>query len=268
MRKCQTCLHYVCRSPVSLTHLTVIGTAIIPNYTFTNDGLNIILVDTPGFEDTNISDTQILQDISSWLARSYTLTHSLVVIMDVHQITDDKMGNSAILGSEAGNSDGGHRRTALHYAQEKWHESLVPFNSTADDFGAHFHDTMSCDLAIDPNHEEADLRNDRLRFFRCPDEDDMSSVSSNDEDSLFEYSPSVSDTVTTTTVGSRSVQQELTYTNIEHMLAVLKAERGKCLGELRGFDAALETIDQLANSRRPGSEICFNMVRVNDISIP
>jgi hypothetical protein len=30
------------------------------------------------------------------------------------------------------------------------------------------------------------------------------------------------------------------------MLAVLKAERGKCLRELRGLDAALETIGQLA----------------------
>jgi hypothetical protein len=113
---------------------------------------------------------------------------------------------------------------------------------------------------------EADLPNDRMRHFRCPDEDNMSSVSSNDQESLFDYSPSESGT--TITVGSSAVQQELTYTNIEHMLAVLKAERRKCLGELRGFDAALETIDQLANRKRPGLEICFNRVRVNDVSLP
>jgi hypothetical protein len=113
---------------------------------------------------------------------------------------------------------------------------------------------------------EADLRNDRMRYFRCPDEDGMSSVSSNDQESLFDYSPSESGTAVT--VGSSAVQQELTYTNIEHMLAVLKAERGKCLAELRGFDAALETIDQLANRKRPGLEICFNRVRVNDVSLP
>lgn len=51
-------------------------------------------------------------------------------------------------------------------------------------------------------------------------------------------------------MGSSAVQNELTHTNIEHMLQVLKAERGKCLGELRGLDAALETIDQLANGKR------------------
>jgi hypothetical protein len=108
---------------------------------------------------------------------------------------------------------------------------------------------MSCDRAIDPNNEEAYLRNDRLRpHFCCPDEDDMSSVSSNDQESLFDQSLSETDTMTT--VSCSAVQQELTYTNIEHMLAVLKAERGKCLGELREFDAALETIDQLANRKR------------------
>jgi hypothetical protein len=226
--------------------------------------LQELLINTPGFEDTNKSDTETLQ----WLARSYT-THKLAGIMYLHKIADDKMGNLAILSSEAGNPDGRHGRTALRYAPEKWHQSLVPFNSTADNFGAHFRCIMSCGWATDPNHEEADLQNDlndRMRHFRCPDEGDMSSVSSNDQESLFDYSPSESDT--TATVGIGTAQQELTYTNIEHMLAVLKAERGKCLRELRGFDAALETIDQLANRKRPGSEICLNRVCLNDISLP
>jgi hypothetical protein len=125
---------------------------------------------------------------------------------------------------------------------------LVSFNPIASSFGIHFRCSMSCDWATDPNHEEADLRNDRMRHFRCRDEDDMNSVSSNDQESLFDYSPSESNTATT--VGSSAVQNELTHTNIEHMLAVLKAERGKCLGELRGLDAALEIIDQLANWER------------------
>lgn len=188
------------------------GPATIPTYTYSDNGLNINLIDTPGFENTNKSNDEIFQDISSW------------------------------------------------------HGNLLPLNSTADNFGAHFRCTMSCDWEINPNHGEADLRNDRLRRFCSPDEDGMSWVSSNDQESLFDYSPSERDT--TTTAGSSTVQQELTYTNIEHMLAVLKAERGKCLGELRGFDAALETIDQLANRKRPGSEICFHRVCVNDISLP
>ena len=160
------------------------------------------------------------------------------------------MGNSRILSSEAGNSDHGHGRTVLHYTPEKWHQSLVSFNNIADSFGIHFRCTMSCDWVTDPNHEEADLRDDQIRrHFRCPDEDDMNSVSSNDQESLFDYSPSESNTATT--VGSSVVQHEVTDTNIEHMLAVLKAERGKCLGELRGLDTALETIDQLANGNGP-----------------
>ena len=228
----------------------MIGTAISPTYTFINDGLNITLIDTPGFDDTNKSDTEILQGISSWLAQSSTPTDKLAGIMYLHRITGGEMGNSRILSSEAGNPDDGRGRTAVHYTPEKWHQSLISFNNIANSFGIHFRYTMSCDWATDPNHEEADLRNDRMkRYLRCPDEDDMNSVSSNDQESLFDYSPSESNTATT--VGSSAVQRELTHTNIEHMLAVLKAERGKCLRELRGLDAALETIDQLANGKRP-----------------
>ena len=228
----------------------MIGTAIIPTDTFINDGLNINLIGTAGFGDTNKSDTEILQGTSSWLAKSYTPTNELAGIMYLHRITGRKTGNPRILSSEAGNPDDGRRRTAVHYTPEKWHQSLVSFNNIANSFGIYFPCTMSCDWVTDPNHEEADLRNDRMRrHFRCPDEDDMNSVSSNDQESLFDYSPLESNTATT--VGSSVVQHELTHTNIEHMLAVLKAERGKCLGELRGLDEALKTIDQLANGKRP-----------------
>ena len=83
---------------------------------------------------------------------------------------------------------------------------------------------------------------------RCPAEDNMNSISSDDQESLFDYAPSES--TTATTVGSSAVQDERTRTNIDHMLAVLKTERVKCLGELRGLDAALGIIDQLANGKR------------------
>ena len=224
----------------------MIGTANIPTYTFINNVVNINWVDTPGFDETNKLDTEIHEDIPPWLAQSYAPTEKLAVILSLHRITGGEIGNLGILSSETGNLDDGHGRTAAYYTPEKWHQSLVSFNNIADSFGIHFRCTMSCDLATDPNHEEPDLRNDRMRrHFRCPDEDDMNSVSSNDQESLFDYSPSESNTATT--VGSSVVQHEVTNTNIKHMLAVLKAERGKCLGELRGLDAALETIDQLAN---------------------
>ena len=240
---------YVGRNPVPLTNLTVIGTAIISTDTFINDGRDIYLIDTPGFDDTNKPDTEILQAISSLLAQSYTSTHKLAGIVYLHRITGGRMENSRISSSEVGNPDDGRGRTEVHFTPEKWHQGLVSVHNIESSFGIHFRCSMSCDWATDPNHEETDLRNDRMRrHFRCPDEDDMNSVSSGDQESLFGSSPSVSNTATT--VGSSVVQNELTHTNIEHMLAVLKAERGKCLGELRGLDAALEIIDQLANGKR------------------
>lgn len=170
----------------------MIATAIIPTYTFINGGLDVYLIDTPGFGDTNSSDTEILQDISSGHAQSYTPTDKLAGIM---------------------------------------------YKDIANSSGIQFRCTMSCDWATDSNHEEADLRNGRMKsHFRCPDEDDMNSVSSHDQESLFGFSHSESNTAIT--VDSSSVQHEVTHTNIEHMLAVLKAERGKCLRELRGLDAA------------------------------
>lgn len=176
-----------------------------------------------------------------------------------------KMGNPAISRKWLYNQDDGHGRTALSYASEKLYQSLVLFDSTADNFGAYLCCPMSCDWTTDPNHEEADLRNDRMRHFCWSDEDDMSSASSNNQESLFDYSPSDSDIATT--IDSSAVRHELTYTNIEYMLVVLKAERGKCLEDLRGFDAALETLDQSANSKLPESEIGFNRACVNNVSL-
>ena len=41
---------------------------IIPHPT--DEGRRIILVDTPGFDDTHTTDVEILEQISLWLARS------------------------------------------------------------------------------------------------------------------------------------------------------------------------------------------------------
>jgi len=221
MRKSQTWLDSVGKSPVSLTNLTSTATAVIP--------------------------TSYQPYFSAYmpLAPMYCVN---VDICGTHDFNDANMSNTD---------------------QYNFPEHHISLNSTADDFDTHFDYTMShpgtlaaLDTlvypfyhkhaeAIDPNHEEAGPRGLGMWHFRCSDEDDMSSGSSIDAESLFDYSPSESEA--TSTVGSSAVQQELTYTNIEHMLTVLKAERGKCLGELRGLDAALETIDQLANRKRPGS---------------
>ena len=37
----------------------------------TEENRRIILVDTPGFDDTNVDDVEILKSIADWLAQSY-----------------------------------------------------------------------------------------------------------------------------------------------------------------------------------------------------
>lgn len=130
-----------------------------------------------------------------------------------------------------------------------------------DNFGCAFNQQHP--VTIDAYNEVAGALGLGVWPVRCPDEDDMSLRSSIDAESLFDYSPS--QTEATTTGGA--VQPELTSTNIEHMLGVLKAERGKCLGELRGLDAALQTIDQLANRKRPGLKFCVYRTCANNVSL-
>ncbi|TDL13236.1 hypothetical protein BD410DRAFT_823264 [Rickenella mellea] len=59
---------------------------------FTLDGCNITLIDTPGFDDTTRSDSDILQLIASFLSLSYEQGHALSGIIYVHRISDVKMG--------------------------------------------------------------------------------------------------------------------------------------------------------------------------------
>jgi hypothetical protein len=221
VQKDQTWLDHVGRSPVSLTHLTIIAFGFGPIH-FSPIYLTNWTFDTPTCS----------QDIDIIGGFDFNAPAELAM-----------MSQDAMLPNNSG---------------------LVPVNRTADDFRAFFNPTSHFGtlasmntlgypldqqnaMAIDQNHEKDDFGGIGMCHFRCQDEDDMSSISSYNQESLFDYSPSESNA--TTIVGSSALQQELTYTNVEHMLAVLKAERGKCLGELRGLDAALETIDQLANRK-------------------
>lgn len=57
--------------------------------------VNIYLVDTPGFDDTNRSDTSVLKEIATWLTISYEKNMELSGIIYLHRITDTRMGGSA-----------------------------------------------------------------------------------------------------------------------------------------------------------------------------
>ncbi|KAF9166799.1 hypothetical protein BGX21_000840 [Mortierella sp. AD011] len=56
-------------------------------------GNPITLVDTPGFDDTSRSDTEILEDIATWLAEMDC--HKVCGIIYVHSILDDRMRGSS-----------------------------------------------------------------------------------------------------------------------------------------------------------------------------
>jgi hypothetical protein len=55
----------------------------------------VFLIDTPGFDDTNRSDTEVLREIASWLAESYKNRVLLHGIIYLHRITDPRMQGSA-----------------------------------------------------------------------------------------------------------------------------------------------------------------------------
>ncbi|KAH6874970.1 P-loop containing nucleoside triphosphate hydrolase protein [Thelonectria olida] len=56
----------------------------------------VFFVDTPGFDDTNRSDTQIFQDIAFFLSQTYKLGLRLGGIIYLHRITDNRVSGSAM----------------------------------------------------------------------------------------------------------------------------------------------------------------------------
>jgi hypothetical protein len=57
---------------------------------------NITLVDTPGFDDTSRSDTNVLIQIADWLRDSYKEAMLLSGIIYLHRISDLRMSGSSI----------------------------------------------------------------------------------------------------------------------------------------------------------------------------
>ncbi|KAF9447817.1 hypothetical protein P691DRAFT_801763 [Macrolepiota fuliginosa MF-IS2] len=55
------------------------------------DNIHIVLLDTPGFDDTNLSDTQVLGKIGNWL-KSMRAGSKLAGILYLHRISDNRMG--------------------------------------------------------------------------------------------------------------------------------------------------------------------------------
>ncbi|KDR82098.1 hypothetical protein GALMADRAFT_60058 [Galerina marginata CBS 339.88] len=70
-----------CTTEINLVRLTIDGLA----------GFSLVLVDTPGFDDTNKSDSDILKMISDWLTQTYEQKILLNGLLYLHRITDNRM---------------------------------------------------------------------------------------------------------------------------------------------------------------------------------
>ncbi|KAF2680394.1 hypothetical protein K458DRAFT_373693, partial [Lentithecium fluviatile CBS 122367] len=71
-------------------------TTAVKEYKFRYQGINFVLIDTPGFDDTNVPDPVILQSITEWLTQSYLNGQKLNGILYLHRITDPRMQGSAL----------------------------------------------------------------------------------------------------------------------------------------------------------------------------
>jgi hypothetical protein len=63
---------------------------------YLSDNQKLFLVDTPGFDDTYRSDTQVLSEVADWLNRAYTQKILLSGIIYLHRILDVRMGGAAM----------------------------------------------------------------------------------------------------------------------------------------------------------------------------
>ncbi|KAF7970687.1 hypothetical protein HWV62_23290 [Athelia sp. TMB] len=61
-----------------------------------HDSRSYVFVDTPGFDDTNLSDVDILIEISSWLNATYKRRINITAILYLHRISDNRMTGSAL----------------------------------------------------------------------------------------------------------------------------------------------------------------------------
>jgi hypothetical protein len=74
----------------------IAATEEIQPYRVTHGNVNFVLVDTPGFDDTNQSDTEILRKLLSWLESSYRSGTKLRGLIYLHRIIDPRMQGSAL----------------------------------------------------------------------------------------------------------------------------------------------------------------------------
>lgn len=79
---------------LTITHT---GTTEVGLYSFTfHDQQTVYMIDTPGFDDTSRSDSEILQEIALFLASLYVKKTRLVGLIYLHRITDPRISGSSL----------------------------------------------------------------------------------------------------------------------------------------------------------------------------
>lgn len=74
----------------------VSGTQNLETFPYKVGDQEILLVDTPGFDDTNLSDTAILYMIADWMEQTYEDGALLSGIIYLHKITDNRMDGASM----------------------------------------------------------------------------------------------------------------------------------------------------------------------------
>ncbi|KAI6006461.1 P-loop containing nucleoside triphosphate hydrolase protein [Pisolithus marmoratus] len=77
-------------------HLLTSYTKDIEATRCTIEGSNVVLVDTPSFDNTNKPDSEILESISAWLTKTYSEETLLSAILYFHRISDNRMAGTPL----------------------------------------------------------------------------------------------------------------------------------------------------------------------------
>ncbi|KAF4337929.1 hypothetical protein FBEOM_8184 [Fusarium beomiforme] len=81
---------------VTIGHDMISCTSIVDVYPYeVTADFTVYLIDTPGFDDTGRSDTEVLSEIAAWLTDSYKHEIRLHGIIYLHRISDVRMQGSA-----------------------------------------------------------------------------------------------------------------------------------------------------------------------------
>ncbi|CAE6459426.1 unnamed protein product [Rhizoctonia solani] len=67
-----------------------------PTTMFTVDGKPVVVVDCPGFDDTYLSETEILKSLAGFLTVAYTQNFKITGLLYLHKITDTRIGGASL----------------------------------------------------------------------------------------------------------------------------------------------------------------------------